>query len=185
MTDAIATLLTAVAAAGGAVAGSVVSAVVTYKVTNRQVSSAEKVAAEEREHERDLAKEALHQRRLEEAYFALADWVLATDDDLNGFIRGNRPEESEESKAARLRSRTIASLHGSAYVGKLVGQYSGEIRSTFEIVGDRHFNQVLLSEVEPLVVAAKKAGERLLEAMREEMGSKGQLPSEFPGTSST
>src|SRR6202050_108727 len=113
----MATLWTAVAAAGGAVAGAAISALVTYRITSRQVSSAEAVAAQERGHQRDLATEALHQRRLEEAYVAVTEWVLATDDTLDVILRGQEPKEGED---VPLGVRTVASLHGSADVGKLV-----------------------------------------------------------------
>lgn len=171
MTNDMATLWTAVAAAGGAVLGAALSGGVAYEVTKRQVSSANDLAEKRHVHERELASEALSQRRLEEAYVVVAEWALPVDDTLVELSNGQTPKDRED---IQMRARAVASLIASTDVAQLVDDYSKAVRHVGVAVGG------LPGEVQERIIAARKSAEKLLEAMRTEMGSKGRLPSEFP-----
>jgi hypothetical protein len=72
-----ATLWTAVAAAGGAVLGAFIAAAVTVRITKRSVTSAETMAAKQRQHERELVVEKRDQDRLLDAYMAIQRHVMS------------------------------------------------------------------------------------------------------------
>ena len=179
MTPDVATLWTAVAAAGGAVSGAAITGLVTYRLGRRQTSQAlalaklqhehdARQAALEREHQRNLTAEQTRQSRLIEAYRFVAVWALNVDDSLVELRNGQKPEDREDIE---MQARALASLVASGEVGRLVDSYSKAVTRAYAAAGtDRRTQEV--SE-------ARRNGEVLLEAMRSELGAEGLLPSEL------
>jgi hypothetical protein len=196
-------LWTSVAAAGGAVLAGSVTAYVTYRVTTRQVTSAETVAAQQRAHELQAAKEERDQERLLAAYTTIARAIVWWSDSIQWKLRSLRfetdpPEQPPEPQEFDSEAMALANLIASGTVGEMLQDFNRKRQTYSAALGHHHqIEQMLFAGGSPpdrgLVEQARQAREELrkagnevlavvtqaLEEMRSELGATGQLPTDI------
>jgi hypothetical protein len=127
-----ATLWTAVAAAGGAVLGAFIAAAVTVRITKRSVTSAETMAAKQRQHERELVVEKRDQDRLLDAYMAIQRHVMSWVESVGWRIRlyeTDPPTPQPVGDPLDSEAGAIASLVASPEVDQLLVSFNRLVRA--------------------------------------------------------
>jgi hypothetical protein len=192
-----ATLWTAVAAAGGAVASGALTGFVTYRVTRRQVTSSEREAKRQRDHEKAMADEERHQRRLFDAYTSVMRYALSWTQSIEWRLRATMvrldpPAERPEPDVIDPTSTAVASLVASGDVAGLLRDFNAavvdyqvklgsftQVEATAGIPPIPQLAQSFRDAYEALHAAGQYAlgvGNQLIEKMRQELGARGELP---------
>lgn len=185
-------LWTSIAAAGGAVLSGGVTGYITYRVTNRQVTSAELIAAKQRAHELESAKEERDQQRILDAYTSITrhvqNWGRPIGWQLGAIRHQNEPSEAAP-KLDRLdfESEAVASLVASAEVGALLRDFNKQLRrymaqlqtwTQAESAKSTNPGQASIERgrLEKVSEETLDIADRLIQQMRSELGAKGTLP---------